>query len=164
MHQVDPRAEQIERGGELARGGRRQAARGLLAAVWRQLSPVDDAPLRADCALAMAALQDDQHDRLAWLLRALHAGEQVRESYVARRGLPLPLPAFYPTVLRDLADAYRLVGDDVGARACEQRVAAGVAGIRRLGDVALQEIAAFAVSRMTGRHGVPMPVQDPWAR
>ncbi|WP_261559367.1 hypothetical protein [Frankia tisae] len=164
MHATDPRAERIERGLALARGGRPQAARRLLTMVWRQLSPIDDAPLRVDCARTMACLQDDPHDRLCWCLRAVTAAEQVRQSYLAHCEVPLPLYGFYPTVLSDLAGAYRLVGDDDRAQACEQLCGAEVAGIHRLGAVGLREMSAFASGRIAGRLGVPLPVQDPWAR
>ncbi|EIV92152.1 hypothetical protein [Frankia sp. QA3] len=164
MHAADPRAQRIDRGLALTRRGRPEAARRLLAAVWRQLSPVDDAPLRADCAMTMAGLQDDPRDRLAWCLRALTAAEQVRQSYIGRCGVPLPLCAFYPMVLHDLADAYHVLGDDERARECEARSGSGLAGMHRLGEVGLREMAAFASSRLAGRLGVPLPVQDPWAR
>ncbi len=92
------------------------------------------------------------------------AAEQVRQSYLAHCEVPLPLYGFYPTVLCALADAYRLVGDDDRAQACEQLSSAGNVGIHRLGEAGLREMSAFASARIAGRLGVPLPVQDPWAR
>lgn len=157
MHATDPRAGRIERGLALARGGRPQAARRLLAVVWQQLSPIDDAPLRVDCARLMAELQDDPHDRLCWCLRAVTAAEQVRQSYLAHCEVPLPLYGFYPTVLCALADAYRLVGDDDRAQACEQLSSAGNVGIHRLGEAGLREMSAFASAASLAASASPCP-------
>jgi hypothetical protein len=102
---------------ELGQTGRPDEARTLFSAIWADLGPDGDPLHRVAVAHAMADLQDDPHEELAWDLRALEAVEGISDERAAAAGVTSPVAAFYPSLHLNLGEAYRKAGDPVRARA-----------------------------------------------
>src|SRR5437764_9445462 len=113
MTAPDPTMARVAEAVEL---GRTDEARALFATIWADLGPDGDPLHRVAVAHAMADLQDDPHDELAWDLHALAAIEDVSDERAAAAGVTSPVAAFYPSLHLNLGEDYRKVGDPQAAR------------------------------------------------
>lgn len=111
MDELDP--IMVRLGEAIASGhqGDRAGARLRLAALWDELGPSGNAVQRCGVAHAMADVQDDLYEELAWDLRALGAAEHITEHQVAAAGVGGTVRGFYPSLHLNLGDVYRRLGD-----------------------------------------------------
>jgi hypothetical protein len=116
MTAPDPTMARVAEAMELGQTGRSAEARRLFAEIWADLVPDGDPLHRVAVAHAMADLQDDPHDELAWDLRALEAVEGVSDERAAAAGVTSPVAAFYPSLHLNLGEDYRKLGDPEAAR------------------------------------------------
>lgn len=144
----DPIMARIGQGVELHHGqGRPEAARALFAQLWTEIGAERGDPLHV-CVLAhsMADVQDDVHEELTWDLRALAAAGLLSDDRVARAGVPMPVPALYPSLHLNLADCYRRLGDLDRAR---RHLEEARAGIDALGDDDYGRLIRSGLERLT---------------
>jgi len=122
----------IGQGMELSQRGEREAARRWLAEVWHDIGGESGDPFHR-CALAhaMADVQDDVQEELAWDLRALEAADLITGERAAQAGVTGPVSGFYPSLHLNLAECYRKLGEFDRAREHLQR---GRAAVGALGD------------------------------
>src|SRR4051794_35640111 len=113
---ADPTTDRVAEAMELGQQGHRAEAQELFTAIWRDLGPDGDPLHRVAVAHAMADLQDDPHEELAWDLRALDAVEGVSDERAAAAGVTGPVAAFYPSLHLNLGEDYRKVGDQAAAQ------------------------------------------------
>ncbi|MEA2409854.1 MAG: hypothetical protein QOC77_415, partial [Thermoleophilaceae bacterium] len=107
----------IGRGIDLGWRGEREAARLVLAAVWRDIGGDDGDPLyRCGAAHALADLQDDVREELIWDLRALAAADSLTDARAALAGVAVPVSDFYPSLHLNLGECYRKLGEFGHAR------------------------------------------------
>jgi hypothetical protein len=106
----------IEHAVEIGLRGERQKARQLFAELEGQIGPDGDALHRVALAHAMADVQDDPCDELAWDLRALQAADAVTEERAAQAGVAGPVAGLYPSLHLNLGEDYRKLGDLPAAR------------------------------------------------
>jgi hypothetical protein len=92
------------------------AARQVLGQLWREVGPDGDPFHRCAIAHAMADVQDEVLDELAWDLRALDAGRLLTDDRLERAGVAGPARGFLPSLHLNLADVYRRLGEDEAAR------------------------------------------------
>jgi hypothetical protein len=114
--------ERISAAVELSQAGEAGAAREALGRLWEQLG----APLH-QCAIAhaMADVQDDPCDELAWDLRALDAATAFTDAEVRAAGMPGTAAAMFPSLHLNLGEDYRKLSDLGPARRhCELGLAA----------------------------------------
>jgi hypothetical protein len=116
MTAPDPTMARVGEAMELAQTGRPAEARALFASLWAELGPDGDPLHRVAVAHAMADVQDDPHEELAWDLRALAAVEGLSDERAASAGVTGPVAAFYPSLHLNLGEDYRKVGDVAAAR------------------------------------------------
>lgn len=111
MGELDP--VMVRLGEAIAAGhqGDRAGARSLLLALWDELEPDGDAVQRCGVAHALADVQDDLHEELAWDLRALGMAEHITEEQVTAAGVGGTVRAFYPSLHLNLGDVYRRLGE-----------------------------------------------------
>lgn len=109
------------------RSGQRDAARDLFSQIWEDIGGEDGEPLHV-CVLAhaMADVQEDIRDELAWDLRALAAADLITDEHIAAAGLPLSAAGLYPSLHLNVSEAYRKVGDLGRAREHLRRAQATV--------------------------------------
>ena len=109
---------------ELSQCGERGQARAAFAQLWQDA----DEPLhRCAIAHAMADVQDDPREELAWDLRALDAAASVTDEDVAAAGMTGTAAALHPSLHLNLGEDYRKLGEpaaahrhlDLGLAACE---------------------------------------------
>ena len=103
----------MERYGEalgLSQAGDRVGARSRFDALWAEVGPAGDPLHRCAIAHAMADVQEDVHDELAWDLLALGAADELTDERVADAGVTSPVASFYPSLHLNLGDAYRRLG------------------------------------------------------
>jgi hypothetical protein len=130
---------------ELSQTGERASAREALAEVWEQV----DAPLhRCAVAHALADVQDDPHDELAWDLRALDAAGAVTDADVVAAGMPGTAAALLPSLHLNVADAHSRVGDLHAAR---RHVELGLAAASALGDDGYGRMIRAGLDRLAAR-------------
>ena len=127
----DPTMARVAEAMELGQTGRPAEARELFAQIWADLGPDGDPLHRVAVAHAMADVQDDPHDELAWDLRALEAVEGVSDERAAAAGVTSPVAAFYPSLHLNLGEDYRKVGDTGAAR---RHLELGLAAVGTLPD------------------------------
>lgn len=116
---TDPTLTRIGHGVELHHHrGQPAAARELFARIWADIGGEDGDPLHV-CVLAhaMADVQDDVREELAWDLRALAAAGLVTDERVAQAGVPLSVAGLYPSLHLNAGECYRRLGDLDRARA-----------------------------------------------
>lgn len=101
---------------ELSGRGDRAAARDAFAQLWHEIGDNGDALHRCAVAHAMADVQDDVQDQIAWDLRALRAADAVTDAMAEGAGVPVPVRGLYPSLHLNLADAYLRAGDRDAAR------------------------------------------------
>jgi hypothetical protein len=116
---------------ELGQTGRPDEARTLFSAIWADLGPDGDPLHRVAVAHALADLQDDPHEELAWDLRALEAVEGISDERAAAAGVTSPVAAFYPSLHLNLGEDYRKVGNPEAAR---RHLGLGLAAVGALPD------------------------------
>lgn len=110
---TDPTITRIGQGVELHHHqGQRETARDLFAQIWDDIGGEHGDPLHV-CTLAhaMADVQDDMHQELAWDLRALAAADLLTEERVAQAGVTLTVAGLYPSLHLNLGECYRKLGD-----------------------------------------------------
>jgi len=115
---TDPTIARIGEGVELHhQRGQREAARDLFTRIWDDIGGGDGDPLHV-CVLAhaMADVQDEVHDELAWDLRALAAADLITDERVAQAGVTLSVAGLYPSLHVNVGDCYRKLGDFDRAR------------------------------------------------
>jgi hypothetical protein len=116
MLATDDTMTRIGKGIELARKGKREQARVLFEAMWRELGPEGDALRRCALAHSMADVQDDPNDELEWDLTALDAARQATDDDVSQAGLAGTIGDFYPSLYLNLADVHSRLGNYIDAR------------------------------------------------
>lgn len=131
MTEPDAVMTQIGQAVGLGQRGERQDARRQLAELWDQIGRAGDPLHRVALAHAMADLQDDPHDELAWDLRALHAADEVTDDRAAQAGVTGPVAGLYPSLHLNVGEDYRKIGDLTAAR---HHLKLGRTAARVLGD------------------------------
>jgi hypothetical protein len=128
---TDPLLVRIGEAVQLHHGrGRRAAARQLFAQLWDEIDGERGDPLHV-CVLAhaMADVQDDVHEELAWDQRALTAADRLTDARAAQAGVLLPVAGLYPSLHANLADCHRKLGDLDRARDHLRRAQAGIGAL-----------------------------------
>jgi len=145
---TDPLLVRIGEGVQLHHGrGRREAARHLFAEIWDEIGGERGDPLHV-CVLAhaMADVQDDVHEELAWDRRALAAADRLTDARAAQAGVLLPVAGLYPSLHLNLAECYRKLGDLGQARDHLQRARNGIGA---LGDDEYAQLIKGGLERLT---------------
>ena len=137
-------ADAVQRG----QRGDRQAARRQLAELWDHIGPAGDPLHRVAVAHAMADVQDDPADELAWDQRALHAAAKVTGDRAAQAGLAVPAAGLYPSLHLNLGEAHRKVGDTAAAR---RHLELGLAAAKLLSDDGYIAMITGALNRLGDR-------------
>jgi hypothetical protein len=134
--------DQLAAAMDLAHAGRRDEAAGLFEAIWSRL-PDRDRVRRLTVAHAMADLQDDPRDELAWDVLALEIAGRLSDEDLAQAGLDVSTESLYPSLHLNVAEAYRKVGDlDAARRHCaEGRAALAVLGSDPYGGMLIDAFA-----------------------
>lgn len=133
---------------ELGQRGERQEARQMLAELEEQIGMDGDALNRVAVAHAMADVQDDPRDELAWDLRALQAADAITDERAAQAGVAGPVAGFYPSLHLNLGEDYRKLGDLPAAR---RHLALGQAAASVLGDDGYSRMIRGGLERLAGR-------------
>jgi tetratricopeptide (TPR) repeat protein len=107
--------------------GQRAAARHLFSQIWDEIGGDKGDPLHV-CVLAhaIADVQDDVHQELAWDQRALAAADALTDERTAQAGVALPVAGLYPSLHLNLAECYRKLGDLDHAREHLHHAQAGI--------------------------------------
>ncbi|MFC4115159.1 hypothetical protein [Nonomuraea zeae] len=149
---TDPTITRIGQGVELHHHrGQRDAARDLFAQIWDDIGGEEGDPLHV-CVLAhaMADVQDDVHEELAWDLRALAAVGLVTDDRVAQAGVTLSVAGLYPSLHLNVSECYRKLGDLDRAR---EHLELARAEIGALGDDEYGRLIKGGLERLTGLLG-----------
>jgi hypothetical protein len=94
----------------------------LFAEIWAEIGGDRGDPLhRCTLAHAMADVQDDARQELAWDLRALVAAGLLTDARLAEAGVGLTAAGLYPSLHLNLCDCYRKLGELELAREHLQR-------------------------------------------
>jgi hypothetical protein len=127
--------------------GQREAARLLMSRLWDEVGGEQGDPLHV-CVLAhaVADVQDDVHQELAWDQLALAAADALTEERTAQAGVVLPVAGLYPSLHLNLADCYRRIGDLGQAR---EHLRHARAGIDVLGDDEYGSLIKGGLERLT---------------
>lgn len=149
MTGADTTMARIGDGMVLSHSGERERARRLFADVWEDIGGEVGDPLHR-CALAhaMADVQDDARDELAWDLRALAAAGHLTDERAARSGVHVPVAAFYPSLQLNIAECYRKLGEVDNAL---EHVRKGQAAIGALPDNGYGRMIRAALDRLARR-------------
>ncbi len=149
MIEPDAAMTRIGRGLELGQHGEREAARSLFTEVWNDIGGENSDPFHR-CALAhaMADVQDDVHEELAWDLRALKAADLITDERAAQAGVTSPVGGFYPSLHLNLGECYRKLGDLDRAIEHLQR---GQGAADALGDDGYGQLVRGGVDRLAQR-------------
>ncbi len=151
MDEPEAVLKEIGRGIGLSHGGDRPAAARLFAEIWDTIGGKGGDPLhRCAVAHAMADVQDDVNEELAWDLRALAAADLITDERAAQAGVAIPANGFYPSLHLNLAECYRKLGDPQRAR---QHLELGRAGAGTLGDDGYAAMIKEALDRLAARLG-----------
>lgn len=145
----DPTMTRIGQGLALSQGGDREAARGLFGAIWNDIGGESGDPFHC-CALAhaMADVQDDVREELAWDQRALGAADLITDERAAQGGIAGSVRGFYPSLHLNLADCYRRLGDLDRAR---EHLRRGRAAVDALGDDGYGQLIKSGLDRLDER-------------
>ncbi len=106
----------IGEGIALSQHGDRTSARALFAALWQEIGSDGDALHHCALAHAMADVQDDPREELAWDLRALGAADALTDARLAAAGAAGRVAGLYPSLHLNLGEVYRRLGDTTAAR------------------------------------------------
>ncbi len=132
-----------------AGGGDTDGARATLEALWVQArGPTADALHQLAIAHALADLQDDPREELAWDLLALQAAADVTDERVARSGMPGRAAALYPSLHHNLGEDYRTLGELEAAR---RHAALGLDAVVHLGDDGYSRMITAGLQRLRDR-------------
>jgi hypothetical protein len=125
----------------------REAARLLFSQIWDEIGGEQGDPLHV-CVLAhaIADVQDDVHQELAWDQRALAAADTLNDERTTQAGVTLPVTGLYPSLHLNLADCYRKLGDLDHAR---KHLHHAQAGIHALGDDEYGQLIRAGTDRLT---------------
>jgi hypothetical protein len=148
----DPTMARVATAMEHGQQGRPAEARELFAAIWADLGPHGDPLHRVAVAHAMADVQDDPHQELAWDLRALEAVDGVTDERAAAAGTTGPVAAFYPSLHLNLGEDYRKLGDVAAAR---RHLALGLAAAGTLPDDGYGAMIRGGLDGLSERLGEP---------
>ncbi len=153
MAEPDATMVRIGHGTALGQQGDRAAARHLLAEVWADIGGEHgDALHRCALAHAMADVQDDVHDELAWDLRALDAAGSVTDERAAAAGVAGTVAGFYPSLHLNLGECYRKLGDLDAAR---EHLRRGRAAVGALADDGYGRLVVTGLDRLAERLAAP---------
>lgn len=153
MFEIEPTMVRIGEGLRLSQSGERQAARRVFAEVWSDIGEErGDALHRCVLAHAMADVQDDVSEELAWDLRALDAADFITEERAAEAGVAGSVRAFYPSLHLNVGECYRRLGDLDLARA---HVESGSAAAGALGNDAYGQAIKGGLDRLACRLRLP---------
>jgi len=163
---TDPDATMVQIGHaiELGQRGEREDARRLFAEVWEQIGPTGDALHRVATAHAMADVQDDPRDELAWDLAALQAADSVTDERAAQAGCPGPVAGFFPSLHLNLGEDHRKLGDLPAAR---RHLELGQAATHALGHDGYGTMTRAGLQRLATRladERPPSPTRHPPSR
>jgi tetratricopeptide (TPR) repeat protein len=127
--------------------GRRADARRQFDRIWDEIGGDEGDPLHV-CVLAhaIADVQDDVHEELAWDRRALVAAGALSDERTAEAGVVLPVAGLYPSLHLNLADCHRRLGDLEQAR---EHLRQARAGIGALGDDEYGQLIRAGLDRLT---------------
>ena len=103
--------QRVEAAIELQQTGRKDAARQLFTDLWREIGPAGDPLCRCRLAHHMADLQDEPQEELTWDLRALEAAGLLTDARLRSVHPSLSVGALYPSLLLNVAEAYRKTGE-----------------------------------------------------
>ncbi|MEV6493000.1 hypothetical protein AB0M20_30910 [Actinoplanes sp. NPDC051633] len=133
--------------------GRREDARRMLSRIWDEIGGEQGDPLHV-CVLAhaMADVQNDVHEELAWDQRALAAADTLTDERTGQAGVALPVAGLYPSLHLNLADCYRKIGDLGSAR---RHLDHARAGIDALGDDEYGRLIRDGLDRLTQQLTTP---------
>ncbi len=148
MSEPDAVMTRIGHAVELGQRGDRQDARQLFAELEAQIGPDGDALHRVALAHAMADVQDDPRDELAWDLRALQAADAVTDERAAQAGVAGPVAGFYPSLHLNLGEDYRKLGDLPAAR---RHLELGQVAAAVLGDDGYSKMIRGGLERLAAR-------------
>jgi hypothetical protein len=113
------------------RSGERPGARVALQEIWDEVGPTGDPLHRCAVAHAMADLQDDPKQELAWDLLALEAADGITEDSVEESGVAISVAGLYPSLHLNLADVHRRLGM---VESAHRHIALGRKALDVLGD------------------------------
>ena len=133
----DPTMDRIMAAIALYQRGESDAARAAMAALWAEVGG-DGNPLHR-CALAhyMADFEADPADALAWNQRALDAAEELSEAGVKEVLGGVELRSFFPSLHLNLAEDFRLLGDNESAARHARLASKALEGLPDEGLVAM---------------------------
>lgn len=114
-----------------SQSGNRDLARQSFTTLWAEVGDDGDPLHRCAIAHAMADVQDDLEDELAWDLRALAAAEDLTDDRIRAAGAQGSARSFQPSLHLNLADVYRRLGRPDDAR---HHLEAGLATVDALGE------------------------------
>lgn len=114
-----------------SQSGERDFARQSFTELWAEVGEDGDPLHRCAIAHALADVQDDLEDELAWDLRALAAAEGLTDERIHAAGAQGSARSFQPSLHLNLADVYRRLGRPDRAR---HHLEAGLATADALGE------------------------------
>jgi hypothetical protein len=125
--------------------GDRAGAGVALAALWREVGDDAEPLLRCGLAHALADVQDDPLDELAWDERALVAGQALTQADLDRVDIAGPPAAFLPSLHLNLADVHLRLGHLDEALG---HVGRGLASIDALPDDGYRQMISEGLARV----------------
>ncbi|MBL7502420.1 hypothetical protein I6A84_19015 [Frankia sp. CNm7] len=144
----DETMSRIGHGMWLSQQGERDAARGVFTEIWNDVGENGDPLHRCAIAHAMADVQDDVREELAWDLRALEAADLITDERAARAGVAGPVAGFYPSLHLNLGECYRRLGDLDTAR---EHLRQGQAATEALGNDGYSQMIKIGLDRLAER-------------
>lgn len=148
---MDPMLTRIGEAVQLSHQGERDAARVLFAEIWEEIGAEEGDPLhRCTLAHAMADVQDDVREELAWDQRALVAADLLTDARLGEAGVVVSVAGLYPSLHLNLAECYRKLGDFSRAR---EELGRAQATVGALGDDGYGQLIKGGVDRMAERLG-----------
>lgn len=143
---TDPTLIRIGEAVQRSHQGERDAARLVFAEIWDEIGGDQGDPLhRCTLAHAMADVQDDVRQELAWDQRALAAADLLTDARLEQAGLTLPVAGLYPSLHLNLSECHRKLGDLDRARAHLQQAEATIGA---LGDDGYARMIKVGLERM----------------
>lgn len=125
-----------------------ERGRADLEAIWEELGPLGDPLHRCATAHALADLQEEVRDELAWDLRALEAAEGITDERAIEAGVGGSVLGFQPSLHLNIADAYRRLGEPWDA---QDHLQLGLAAVDELGDDAYGTMIREGLDRLAAK-------------
>jgi len=150
MSEPDPIMSRFAVGLAASQNGDRALARDTFETLWAEVGDAGDPLHRCAIAHAMADVQDDLAEELAWDLRALDAATGLTDERVAAAGAAGTARSFLPSLHLNLADVHRRMGHLAEAR---QHVDVGLATVDALGDDGYGAMIRDGLSRIDAELG-----------